>query len=73
MFLEVSDDGEGIDFEYLEKVFEFFFIIKLEGKGMGLGLLILYGILVDYGGMIEVESEIGVGMIFKIVFFLLFL
>ncbi len=57
--LRVSDDGPGIDPRYVDTVFEPFFTTKPEGKGTGLGLTIIYGIVKDHGGTIGVESRPG--------------
>ena len=61
MYLEVSDDGDGIDATHLEKVFEPFFTTKEVGDGTGLGLSICYGIVQRHGGMIDFETEVGKG------------
>ncbi len=64
--LEVSDQGEGIDPETLEKVFEPFFTTKAIGQGTGLGLSIAYGIIEEHGGWIDVCSTIGKGSKFTL-------
>ena len=55
------DTGIGIPRENLTKLFEPFFTTKKEGKGVGLGLSVAYGIIQEHGGMIIVESEPGKG------------
>lgn len=64
----VSDTGIGIPDDLKDKVFEPFFTTKEVGKGMGLGLSIIYGIIKDYGGEIEIQSEKDVGTNIKLTF-----
>lgn len=55
--VEVEDSGAGIPADVLDKVFEPFFTTKEAGQGMGLGLAISYGIVKDYGGAMNIESN----------------
>jgi two-component system NtrC family sensor kinase len=64
--LTVSDNGEGIPPENLAKVFDPFFTTKPEGKGVGLGLAVSYGIIEAHGGEIEVRSQVGEGTTFTV-------
>ena len=66
--LTISDTGSGISEKNQEKLFTPFFTTKPVGVGTGLGLSISYGILQDHGAEISVESQLGVGTTFKIVF-----
>ncbi len=66
--VEVEDTGTGIPPSVLNRVFEPFFTTKKVGKGTGLGLSISYGIVQDYGGKINVETEEGKGSKFIIMF-----
>jgi signal transduction histidine kinase len=65
--LTVADSGHGIPPDALKKVFEPFFTTKEFGKGTGLGLTVVKGILEEHGGSIDVESEEGKGTTFTIV------
>jgi two-component system NtrC family sensor kinase len=64
--LAVSDNGEGIPPENLSKIFDPFFTTKSDGKGVGLGLAVSYGIIQAHGGDIEVKSAVGEGTTFTV-------
>ena len=68
VILEIKDSGCGISEENQAKIFDPFFTTKGVGKGTGLGLSLSYAMVNSNGGTISVESEVGVGTVFRIEF-----
>lgn len=66
VMVSFSDDGEGMPPEVMSRVFEPFFTTKEVGKGTGLGLATVYGIIIQSGGTVDVESKVGEGTTFRI-------
>lgn len=64
--IAVADDGIGIPEENIPRLFEPFFTTKKEGRGVGLGLAVVYGIIQAHGGSIAVTSRPGAGSEFRI-------
>jgi len=66
--LSISDNGIGIPENALRHIFDPFFTTKPFGKGTGLGLAQVYGIVKQHGGSIDVQSALGEGTIFRLYF-----
>ena len=66
IIVRIRDAGVGIPRENLGKLFEPFFTTKKSGKGVGLGLSVVYGIIQEHGGTIQVTSEPHNGSVFQV-------
>ena len=64
--LSVRDDGGGVSEAVMAHLFEPFFTTKEPGRGTGLGLATVYGIVTQNGGSIDVQSQVGAGTIFRV-------
>ncbi|MEJ2137768.1 MAG: HAMP domain-containing sensor histidine kinase [Desulfofustis sp.] len=64
--IDIADTGIGIKEENITNIFEAFFTTKSSVKGVGLGLSVCYGFIVEHGGDIQVTSEWGTGTCFRI-------
>lgn len=66
--LRIEDSGHGMDKATMARIFDPYFTTKPRGKGTGLGLAVVLGILRGYGGEVRVESEVGRGTVFTLYF-----
>ena len=68
VYIRITDTGVGIPQENINKIFEPFFSTKAGGKGTGLGLSVVYGIVKQHQGKIEVQSEVNKGTTVTLIF-----
>ncbi|MCP3940736.1 MAG: PAS domain-containing protein [Desulfobacteraceae bacterium] len=66
---EIIDTGMGIAQDVIPKIFEPFFTTKKKGKGVGLGLSVVYGIIKEHGGQLDVDSTPGKGSRFTVILY----
>lgn len=66
MYLKISDTGPGMSSEVMERIFDPFFTTKKEGKGSGIGLSVVHGIIQSHKGYINVKSKEGQGSTFEV-------
>lgn len=67
VYVEITDNGCGMDANTMEKIFDPFFTTKETGKGTGLGLSVSYGIIKKANGEIKVKSQVGKGSTFTVI------
>ncbi len=67
VYVEITDNGCGMDTNTMEKIFDPFFTTKETGKGTGLGLSVSYGIIKKASGEIKVKSQVGKGSTFTVI------
>lgn len=67
IYIEVADNGCGMNPDTLKQMFDPFFTTKPVGQGTGMGMAIVYNVLKEHNGTIEVESEVGMGSLIRCV------
>lgn len=66
--IEISDNGEGMSEETKKRIFEPFFTTKTKNQGSGLGMSMVYGIMQNHEGMVQVSSQLGIGTSIRLFF-----
>ncbi|WP_244282982.1 ATP-binding protein [Leptospira neocaledonica] len=66
--IEISDNGEGMSEETRKRIFEPFFTTKTKTQGSGLGMSMVYGIMQNHEGMVQVSSQLGMGTSIRLFF-----